>query len=405
MNIVVIGLGYVGLPLLLALVNSGKRVIGYDINGEIINDLNNGRCHLDLWSEKVKKELRVNENVFFTSDLRSISKIDAAIICVPTPLDLDGNADHSFVDSALMALSEQDLAPKLIIVESTVAPGYTRAASQKYFGSRLVTCGGDIHICFSPEREDPGNKNFTNTEIPKVISGLSQECLELGVNLYMSVFSHVLKASSLEAAELCKLHENTFRAVNISYVNQMRNYSSCLGINFDEVITLAKSKPFGFMDFHPGIGVGGHCIPVDPYFLLNNASELGISLPVVETAMAEINKGPKSTCDWLLDQNISGCDVLLTGIAYKDGVSDTRCSPAIELFKLLSKSCRLHYWDPNVSKIKIADEWHKSVSDDQFSYFQGVIVVINNSGWNFVSQKKIQASKVFDARYRMKDVG
>ena len=400
-NVVVLGMGYVGVPLLLALVKSKKRVFGYDIKSSLIDLLNQGECHLNLWQERFSKEITPGENTFFVSNLKSIGKIDIAIICVPTPLNINGDPDHSFVETAVQSLSELDIEPSLIILESTVAPGYTRAIAEKCFSSRLSIHEGSVHFCFSPEREDPGNKNYSNVEIPKILSGLSAKCLNLGAELYMSVFNHVIKASSLEAAELCKLHENTFRAVNISYANQMRNYSTHLGVNFDEVISLAKSKPFGFMAFNSGIGVGGHCIPVDPHFLLSEAHKSGIEMPIVEKAMMEIENGPRKTFDWLVKKGILGKDVLLTGIAYKDGVSDIRCSPAIELFILLKKKCNVHFWDNKVSQIEIDGNAFISVSDDFFKGFHGVVIVINDTGKRFVDDSKLSASLVLDPRYRI----
>ena len=400
-NIVVIGMGYVGLPLLLALVKSRKKVFGYDIKSSIIDMLCKGECHLNLWQERFSKEIQPGENAFFVTNLNLIKKIDVAIICVPTPLNINDEPDHSFVDAAVKSLSELDVKPSLIILESTVAPGYTRSVAEKYFYSELSINKGNVHFCFSPEREDPGNENFSNVEIPKILSGLSQKCLTLGADLYMSVFNHIVKASSLEVAELCKLHENTFRAVNISYANQMRDLSAHLEVNFDEVVSLAKSKPFGFMPFNPGIGVGGHCIPVDPYYLLSKVSQSGVKMSIVEKAMIEIQNQPKKTYDWLVEKGILGKDVLLTGVAYKDGVSDIRCSPAIELFKMLKQDCKVNFWDKKVSQVEIDGVFFQSVSDDFFRKFCGVIVIVNEIGRKFVDDTKLSTTAVLDPRYKI----
>lgn len=399
-NIVVIGIGYVGLPLMLALAKTKCKVFGYDINKDLINDLNKGKCHIKTWENRFKKELVSEKNAYFISELNEIKKIDTAIICVPTPLNKEGKADHSCVDHAVKSLSELKNKPSLIILESTVSPGYSRKVANKYFKENLSSFGGEVHFCFSPEREDPGNENFSNVEIPKILSGLTKNCLLKGFELYMTVFNHVIKASSMEVAELCKLHENTFRAVNISYVNQMRDYCSNLDINFNEVILLAKSKPFGFMDFYPGVGVGGHCIPVDPYFLLNGADDLNSEISIIRLAMKEIEMGPKKTYHWLVKNNILGKNLLLTGVAYKEGVSDMRSSPAISLFKLLKHKCNISFWDSEVKEFHVDGQKYVTLSDTDFKNFRGVVVIINEIGKQFVNKNKICAEFVLDARYR-----
>tara|TARA_B100000212_G_scaffold341239_1_gene323859 strand:- start:918 stop:2135 length:1218 start_codon:yes stop_codon:yes gene_type:complete len=399
-NVAVIGLGYVGLPLVLALLKANKNVIGFDLNSNVVQTLNQGNCHLPLWEQRVKKEIRSGKNVNFTTCSEDMSGVDAIIICVPTPLNINGNPNHSYVTAAMKSISELTILPSLIILESTVSPGFTRYVSNKFFKDNLSSNNEKIHICFSPEREDPGNKEFTNVEIPKVIGGLTNACLLKGSDLYMEVFDHIVRASSLETAELCKLHENTFRAVNISYVNQFRNFSSKLGINFEEVINLAKSKPFGFMAFTPGIGAGGHCIPIDSHFLLSVAEKEGIDLPIVKDAMTEIRISAKSTFDWLKEQKLQ-TDVLVTGASYKDGISDMRCSPSIELIELLSKDYNVSYWDKNVDFILIDGIKKESLDDTKFREFTGSIIIVNQSGEVFCKKEILRAKKVLDARYRV----
>jgi UDP-N-acetyl-D-glucosamine dehydrogenase len=399
-NVAVIGLGYVGLPLVLALLKARKKVVGFDLDNSVVKTLNRGECHLPLWEQRVKKEVHSGENVSFTTNPDDMSGVDAVIICVPTPLNRNGKPDHSHVTAAMKSISQLKLLPGLIILESTVSPGYTREIVNELFGSNLASNNGVVHVCFSPEREDPGNEDYTNVEIPKVIGGLTPACLSKGSDLYMEVFEHIVRASSLEAAELCKLHENTFRAVNITYVNQFRDFSAKLGINFEEVVNLAKSKPFGFMPFTPGIGVGGHCIPIDPHFLLAVAEKKGTGMPIVRDAMADICNRAKSTFEWLKEQKLEG-DVLVTGASYKDSISDTRCSPAIELIELLSQELRVFYWDHNVSSILINGKEVKSISDSEFRGFIGTIVVVNQSGKSFCEKEILCAAVVLDARYRI----
>ena len=399
-KVAVVGLGYVGLPLVLALIKAGKAVVGFDVNKVVVQALKDGDCHLPLWSRRVKKEIRSGDNVFFTTNSEDMSGVDAAVICCPTPLDSNGNPDHTFVAAAMKSLSKLKRLPELIILESTVSPGYTRDIASHFFGDDLVSNNGSVHVCFSPEREDPGNEEFCNVEIPKVIGGLTPACLLKGSDLYMEVFDHVVRASSLEVAELCKLHENTFRAVNITYVNQLRDFSADFGVNFEEVVHLAKSKPFGFMPFTPGIGVGGHCIPVDPHFLLAVAEKRGFDLSIVRNAMADISGSTKTTFDWVKKQKLEG-DVLVTGASYKDGVSDTRCSPAIELIRLLADEFSVSFWDHNVNSIIVNGVEKYSLSDAEFRGFTGTVIVVNDVGKSFCEREILNSCRVLDARYRV----
>ena len=253
MKIAVIGLGYVGIPLMISIVNSGRTVLGYDINTKVIEQLNDKRCHLNLWKDKVNRVIEPGKNAEFSASPEILTDAEVVIICVPTPLSQGYLPDHSYVDHAFEEISNY-FNGGLVILESTVSPGYTRNAGQQYLGERLLLNGGNVSLCFSPEREDPGNEKFTNVEIPKVIGGLTQECLERGVRLFMQIFQHVAQATSVEAAEFCKVHENTFRAINITYVNQVRNLSEKLSEDCEEVVNLAKTKPFGFMPFSSGSG-------------------------------------------------------------------------------------------------------------------------------------------------------
>ena len=399
-KVAVIGLGYVGLPLALALIKAGKKVIGFDLAKDVVQCLNDGECHLPLWESRVKKEVEVGVNAEFTCNSSDLNGVEAAIICVPTPLDELTQPDHSYVDSAMESIAGLDQLPSLVILESTVSVGYTRNISEKLFGSQLSKCGGNVHVCFSPEREDPGNEEFTNVEIPKVVGGMTDACLSKGVDLYMDVFDHVVRATSLETAELCKLHENTFRAVNISYVNQFRNFASKHGVNFEEVVSLAKSKPFGFMPFSPGVGVGGHCIPVDPHFLLAVAEKEGSDLSIVRDAMNNIKDAARSTFDWLIDCGIQG-EILITGASYKDGVSDIRCSPAVELIEALVDQYDVLFWDRNVSELKIGNKSLVALTDEQFSNFEGTVVIVSQAGKSFIEATNISAKRILDARYRV----
>jgi len=398
-KVAVVGLGYVGVPLVLSLIKAGVDLIGYDIDKSVIDKINKGGCHLPSWEKHFTQIVSPGENIQFSSSPEILKEASTIIICVPTPLTTAGKPDHSIVEAVFLDIKVHS-APDLVILESTVAPGFTRKAGEKYFGSDLVCNGGAISLCFSPEREDPGNTQFSNVDIPKVMAGLTPLCLRLGLELYMNVFNHVIKASTLEAAELCKLHENTFRALNISYVNQFRNLTSEMGIDFEEVITLAKSKPFGFMAFTAGIGVGGHCIPIDPYYLLEVAESKGVNFSTVKASMEEITNGPKSVAQWIKKITKSN-KILITGASYKDGVSDTRYSPAIELISLLHHNYDVHYWDPHVPSLSLDGNEIFSLSDSEFVDFVGTVVVVNHTGRQFVQNERLKSSSIVDARYRL----
>ena len=398
MKIAVIGLGYVGIPLMISVVNSGHTVLGYDINTKVIEKLNDKNCHLNLWKDKVNRVIEPGKNVEFSASPEILTDAEVVIVCVPTPLSLGNLPDHSYVDHAFEEISNF-FKGDLVILESTVSPGYTRNAGQQYLGERLLLNGGNVSLCFSPEREDPGNEKFTNVEIPKVIGGLTQECLERGVRLYMKIFQHVAQATSVEAAEFCKVHENTFRAINITYVNQVRNLSEKLSVDFEEVVNLAKTKPFGFMPFTSGVGVGGHCIPVDPYFMLRVAEKYDVKFSTFEAAMEEISVSAVNTANWL-SENIESDKILITGAAYKDDVSDTRCSPSLELLAILSDKYKVAYWDANVPEVDINGRKVQSINDQQFIEFDGAVVIVNDAGKKFVNLNKLNAKVIIDARYR-----
>ena len=398
MKIAIIGLGYVGVPLALATVNAGFEVLGYDTNAAIINELNAKSCHLNLWKEKFTRSVEPGKNAQFSSSPEILRHADVAIICVPTPLTDEYVPDHSYVEKAFKELGDY-FNGHLIILESTVSPGYTRNLGKRYLGAKLLASGGKCSLCFSPEREDPGNELFSNVEIPKVIGGLTPECLEVGINLYARIFQHVAQATSLEAAEFCKVHENTFRAINISYVNQIRNLTAKLDVDFEEVINLAKTKPFGFMPFTSGVGVGGHCIPVDPYFLLKVADENQVDLSTIKAAMEEISVGPDDTAKWI-STRVNDVQIAVSGAAYKDGVSDIRCSPAVQLLEILSQKYQVSFWDPNVSELYVNGDLCRSLSDNQFAEFSGAVIIVNNAGRKFVANNRMNATSIFDARYR-----
>lgn len=387
----IVGLGYVGLPLLVNAAAKGVWLNGFDVDKAKIAGLKNGECHIAEYEAAFKK-LDTKKHHFF-SDASELTKYDEIIICVPTPVDDSFEPDHGYVDSVIDALIMIRHLPSLIVLESTVAPGYTRkSVVHKLENAFGRVCGVDFHVCFSPEREDPGNKKFTNIRIPKVLGGFSARCSDRCLGIYANIFDSIVRASSLETAELTKLHENTFRAVNIAYVNQLRDLAVNLEIDLKEVIELAASKPFGFTRFDPSNGVGGHCIPVDPYFLLSEFS----SKNIVEESMKYIRSIPKDTYDWI-DETASRQDsFVIFGLGYKDGVDDLRNSPNLQLMELLAEKYQVSYFDPLVSSDSV--NGCPAVTIDQVVSGDATVIISSSSGEDLVKLHDI--NEYIDVRYR-----
>lgn len=392
-NVCVVGLGYVGLPLVINAAKKGIFLNGFDVDSGKIKALNEGFCPIVDYRSAFC-ELEKSQHKFFDAP-SSLSDFNEIIICVPTPVSESLTPDHSYVDSVITQLIEIGHLPSLIVLESTVSPGYTRQGVverlEQSFGKQ---CGSDFHVCFSPEREDPGNKEYSNIKIPKVLGGYSNQCYTKALNTYSSIFDSVIRASSVEAAELTKLHENTFRAVNIAYVNQLRDLAVELEIDLKEVIDLASSKPFGFSRFEPSNGVGGHCIPVDPYFLLDKFDEGNI----VDLAMKYIAGIPKKTFDWIDSLCSEDDSFVVMGLGYKDGVDDLRNSPNVDLLKLLSTKYESYYYDPNVSVNP--DEGLIPIKLEDLITNKFKVVVSSASGEELVRRYEIR--EYYDARYRRK---
>lgn len=392
-NICVLGLGYVGLPLIINAAVKGVFLDGFDIDSEKIKSLKNGDCYIKDYS-KVFSKLDLTHHSF-SDDPNTLHNYSEIIICVPTPVSESLSPDHSFVDSVINQLIEIGHLPSLVVLESTVSPGYTRKnVVEKLENAFGKLCGTDFHVCFSPEREDPGNKEYTNIKIPKVLGGFSHACFNKCLTSYSAIFESVVRASSLETAELTKLHENTFRAVNIAYVNQLRDLAVNLEINLKEVIDLASSKPFGFTRFEPSNGVGGHCIPVDPYFLLDKFEGDNI----VKDSMNYIASIPKKTFEWI--DSIASVDdsFVIVGLGYKDGVDDLRNSPNMDLIKLLSEKYKVFYYDPNISA-SVVNGINPIILEDIIS--GGHKVLINSaSGERLITAHGVK--QYYDTRYRQK---
>ena len=343
----VVGLGYVGLPLALRYAEAGYRVVGFDIDSEKVKALVEGRTYL--------AHVPVRRRLDATSDYSRAGECDALILCLPTPLAANREPDLSFVLGTMEALLPYLRRGQVVSLESTTWPGTTEEELKPRIEARGFEVGGDVFLCYSPEREDPGNPEYVTRTIPKICGGTTPACLEVGLALYGQVIDRVVPVSSTRVAEMSKLLENVHRAVNIGLANEMKVICDGMGIDVHEVIRAAATKPFGFVPYWPGPGFGGHCIPVDPFYLSWKARRHGLEARFVELA-GEVNRAMP---EWVIGKlaaaleargaKLAGSRCLVLGLAYKRNVGDTRESPAVELMELLvRRGARVEYSDPHV---------------------------------------------------------
>ena len=366
----VIGLGYVGLPLAMEFVNSGYEVTGIDIDKNKINSLHDGKNYINDVNDKDLKNA-VDRGFFKGSnDFSLVKELDTISICVPTPLNKEKNPDISYIVSVMDEIKNYLHPNMIIILESTTYPGSTRELILPYFEKDNLILGKNICLCFSPERIDPGNKTYNTSNTPKIIGGLTPACSETGKKLYSTIINEVIIVSSPETAEMVKLLENTFRAINIGLANEVAIMCEKLGVNAWEVIDAAATKPFGFMKFTPGPGLGGHCIPVDPYYLSWKLKTLDYDARFIKLA-GEINtQMPKHVVDLIsfgLNKNqkaLSSSEILIIGVAYKKDIDDYRESPALDIIQILIEAgSKIKYYDPMVPKLKLMNHTIESEPD------------------------------------------
>jgi len=358
-KLAIVGLGYVGLPLSLQFAKSGVMVLGFDVDQSKADSLNRGQSYIRHITAADVAAARDNGAFEATTDFTRVGEADAVIICVPTPLNKYREPDLSFVLNTGQAIAPHLKKRSIVILESTTYPGTTEGELRKVLekGSGLKA-GQDFHLAFSPEREDPGNPESKVASIPKVVGGLTPACLEAAKKIYSLAIEHIVEVSSCAAAEATKLTENIFRSVNIALVNELKVIYQRMGIDIWEIIAAAKTKPFGFMAFYPGPGLGGHCIPIDPFYLTWKAREFGLHTRFIELA-GEINT---SMPDYVVNRvsealndhgkSVKGSRVLVVGLAYKANVDDMRESPSLVLIeKLEAMGAKVDYNDPYVPVI------------------------------------------------------
>jgi UDP-N-acetyl-D-glucosamine dehydrogenase len=355
----IVGLGYVGLPLAMEIVRAGYRVIGFDVNSRVVDSLNAGRSHIqDVPAATVTDAVQV-KRFSATTDLTRLKEPDIISISVPTPLSKTKDPDVSYVLAATESVKRALRKGQLVVLESTTYPGTTRELMLPALVSTGLKVGEDFFLAFSPERVDPGNERFNTRNTPKVIGGITPACLKVAMALYQGAIDTLVPVSSPEAAELVKILENTFRSVNIGLVNEMAIVCDKLGVDVWEVIEAASTKPFGFMKFTPGPGVGGHCIPLDPHYLAWKMRTLNYKTRFIELA-GELNaEMPEFWVGKLVDalneqgKAVRGSRVMLIGVAYKKNIDDIRESPALDVIRLLHlRGADVSYHDPHVPVVK-----------------------------------------------------
>ncbi|WP_038035495.1 nucleotide sugar dehydrogenase [Thermopetrobacter sp. TC1] len=351
----ILGMGYVGLPLALAYVEEGFDVLGFDIDAKKVAALNAGESYIrHIGTDRVKRAAD-SGRLTATDDFSRAQEADALILCVPTPLDVHREPDLSFVTSTLEAILPHLRPGQVVSLESTTWPGTTEEVIRPPIEARGLHVGEEIFVVYSPEREDPGNPRFGTRDIPKVLGGSTPACRDVGIALYEQVVVEVVPVSSTQAAEMTKLLENIHRAVNIGLVNEMKIVADRMGLDIHEIIRAAATKPFGFVPYWPGPGLGGHCIPIDPFYLTWKAREYGVHTRFIELA-GEINS---SMPDFVISKvmlalnergrAVNGARILVLGIAYKKNVDDMRESPSVVLMqKLMELGARVDYSDPHV---------------------------------------------------------
>ena len=410
----VLGLGYVGLPLAVEKAKAGYKTLGFDVQESKVEMVNSGRNYIgDVVNEDLEEIVR-SGLLTATTDFAQVASADCVCICVPTPLDEHQQPDISYVRTSAESIVPYMHKNMLIVLESTTYPGTTEELLKPILEKSGLKCGEDFYLAFSPERVDPGNLIYKTKNTPKVVGGITQECTDIAALLYESILeAPIHKVSSPAVAEMEKILENTYRNVNIGLVNELAILSNKMGINFWEVIDAAKSKPYGFQAFYPGPGLGGHCIPLDPYYLSWKAREYGFHTSMIESSMMVNDRMPEYCAERTskilnkYKKAINGSKILVLGVAYKQDIDDYRESPAIRLIEELEKeSAIVMYFDPFVPEYNEHGSHKKSEDALSAELIESVDLVIITASHTKVDYAFVQkhAKFVFDTKNAMKHV-
>jgi UDP-N-acetyl-D-glucosamine dehydrogenase len=391
----IVGMGYVGLPLMRTFCDAGFACVGLDIDPEKVRKLNAGKSYIEHIPSDFLKKLVKEGRFRATADSKDLRKCGAVLMCVPTPLNKTRDPDMSYVIATTEMLAKVLQREQLIVLESTTYPGTTREIVQPILEAGDMKAEKDFYIAYSPEREDPGRKDFSTSTIPKVVGGLGPNSLKLAVALYGAAIKQVVPVSSCDVAESSKILENVYRCVNIALINEMKMLFDRMGINVWEVVQAAATKPFGFAPFYPGPGLGGHCIPIDPFYLTWKAREVGLATRFIELA-GEINTYMPEyviarTADALnaAKKPINGSKILVLGLAYKKNVDDCRESPSLELIEMLQhRGAKVDYNDPHVAKTPKMREYDlkmksKPLSAAMLAEYDCVLIATDHDAYDY----------------------
>ncbi len=405
----VLGLGYVGLPLAVEFAQAGFHVIGMDVHQGRIEDLQQGRSHVKDIKDEALKPLIASGALTVTTDFSYIRDLDTVDICVPTPLRKTKDPDMSYVIAAADAIAEHVHPGLLVMLESTTYPGTTNELILPRLEAHGLKVGEDFFLCFSPERVDPGNRHFQTHNIPKVLGGITPACTELGTLFYQQALETVVPVSSTRVAEMVKLLENTFRMINIGLVNELAVMCDRMGIDVWEVIDAAATKPFGFMPFYPGPGLGGHCIPIDPFYLSWKSKEAGIEARFIELAGYINGRMPEFVLEKIQNalndasKPIRGSHVHILGVAYKKNIDDVRESPALDVILLLRRrGAVVSFSDPFVEKLSIDGvTLHSQPLSPTIAESDCTVIITDHSPFNY-SEIVEQSQLIVDTRNALK---
>jgi UDP-N-acetyl-D-glucosamine dehydrogenase len=405
----IIGLGYVGLPLAVEFAHAGFSVTGIDLDQSKVDSLNNGISYIRDVPDKHVMSLTETSRLQATTDFSIISELDTINICVPTPLRKTKDPDMSYIVSACQEIAKYIHSGMLIILESTTYPGTTDELVLSMLQRPDLEVGRDFFLCFSPERVDPGNQKFQTRQIPKVVGGITETCTELGRRFYSEALDTVVPVSSTKVAEMVKLLENTFRMINIGLVNELAMMCERMNIDVWEVIDAAATKPFGFMPFYPGPGLGGHCIPIDPFYLSWKTRQAGIEARFIELAGYINGQMPHFVVDKVQNvlndetKPLRGSHVHIAGVAYKKDIEDVRESPALDIIHVLqNRGARVTYTDPYVPKLAREGIDLDSIDmEDAIAGADCVVIITNHSSFNY-KELVDKAKLIVDTRNALK---